>query len=96
MPLFAFCNAGIIINFSSAGEHLPIFIGVIMGLLVGKPLGIFLLSYASFKLKIAKKPNNINTTTAIINPRSIRLNIEKLFVCISLLSIIVYMILTSV
>lgn len=59
MPLFALANAGIIINFANVSEHILIFTGVLLGLLVGKPLGIFLLSYLAVKLNIAKKPSDL-------------------------------------
>ncbi len=59
MPLFAFSNAGVIIDFSAMSTHLSIVLGVIFGLLVGKPLGIFGLTYVATKLKWVHKPDNI-------------------------------------
>ncbi|WP_063657256.1 Na+/H+ antiporter NhaA [Candidatus Arsenophonus triatominarum] len=61
LPLFAFANAGIqldgvtLTNFASA---LPI--GVALGLLIGKPTGIFLFSWLALKLGVAKLPAKIN------------------------------------
>ncbi len=59
MPLFAFSNAGVIIDFDSVTANLTIVLGVMLGLLVGKPIGIFLFTYLACKLKIAQKPNNL-------------------------------------
>ncbi len=59
MPLFALANAGVIIDFSSVIEHKMIVLGVALGLLIGKPIGIFLFTYIATKLKIAAKPANV-------------------------------------
>ena len=59
MPLFAFSNAGVIIDFSSISANLNIVLGVVLGLIIGKPLGIFLFTYLLSKLKIIQKPNNM-------------------------------------
>lgn len=58
IPLFALANAGISINFSSIGNTImePVSLGIIAGLIVGKVLGIFGVSYLAIKLKIAKLP----------------------------------------
>lgn len=61
LPLFAFSNAGV--SLSGMGlETLssPLTLGVILGLLVGKLLGVFLFSYLSVLLRIAKLPEGIN------------------------------------
>ena len=61
MPLFAFANAGVSLEgltFSSLLNKVPL--GIVLGLFVGKQLGVFIFSYASIKLKIAKMPNNSN------------------------------------
>lgn len=59
MPLFAFSNAGVLIDFSTVSANLMIVSGVVFGLLIGKPVGIFGLTYLLTKLKIIKKPDNI-------------------------------------
>lgn len=38
----------------------PLTLGVTLGLLIGKPLGVFLFSYIAVKLKIAKLSEGIN------------------------------------
>ena len=60
MPLFAFSNAGVIIDFTSFNANIMIVMGVILGLLIGKPVGIFGFTYLAHKLKIIKKPDNIS------------------------------------
>ena len=61
MPLFAFANAGVSLeglSFSSLLDKVPL--GIVLGLFVGKQLGVFIFSYVSIKLKIAQMPNNSN------------------------------------
>ncbi len=61
MPLFAFANAGVSLeglSFSSLLDKVPL--GIVLGLFVGKQLGVFVFSYFSIKLKIAQMPNNSN------------------------------------
>lgn len=61
LPLFAFANAGISldgVSMSGLASTLPL--GVALGLLVGKPLGIFSFSVAAVKLGVAKLPEGIN------------------------------------
>ncbi len=64
MPLFAFANAGVSlqgISFSSL--LLPVPLGILMGLFVGKQLGVFIFSYISIKTGFAQMPNNSNWFT---------------------------------
>jgi len=59
MPLFAFANAGVSlegISFSSL--LLPVPLGIVLGLFIGKQIGVFLFSYISIKLGFAQMPNN--------------------------------------
>lgn len=61
LPLFAFFNADININsisFNSLTESVPL--GIMLGLLLGKPIGITLLTYLSIKFKICNLPDNIS------------------------------------
>ncbi len=60
MPLFAFSNAGVLIDFTTVNANLSIVLGVIFGLLIGKPIGIFGFTYLANKFKIVKKPDNIS------------------------------------
>ena len=61
MPIFAFANAGVSLeglSFASLLNKVPL--GILLGLFVGKQVGVFVFSYASIKLKIAQMPNNSN------------------------------------
>jgi NhaA family Na+:H+ antiporter len=60
MPLFAFSNAGVLIDFSTVNANLMIVLGVVFGLLIGKPIGVFGFTYLATKLKIVSKPDNIS------------------------------------
>lgn len=57
LPLFAFANAGVsLTGVSPQGLFSTVPLGIILGLLVGKPLGITLICWLSVKLKIAALP----------------------------------------
>ncbi|CBI76735.1 sodium-proton antiporter [Bartonella clarridgeiae 73] len=58
MPVFAFANAGVsFANFDlSSGKSFIIVLGIIIGLLVGKPLGIIAASYLAVKSGLCRLP----------------------------------------
>ena len=59
MPLFAFANAGVSLeglSFASLLDKVPL--GIVLGLFLGKQLGVFIFSYISIKLKVAQMPSN--------------------------------------
>lgn len=60
IPLFALANAGIAIDFNSIGTTVmqPVSIGIILGLIVGKVIGIFGVAWLAIKFNIAKLPKN--------------------------------------
>ncbi|MEZ9710529.1 Na+/H+ antiporter NhaA [Vibrio breoganii] len=61
LPIFAFANAGVSlegISFSTLGSALPM--GIALGLLIGKPLGIFSFSWLAVKAGVAKLPAGID------------------------------------
>jgi NhaA family Na+:H+ antiporter len=58
MPIFALANAGVPIQTDYFTD--PIAIAIICGLLIGKPLGIFLFSFLSVKIGFAKLPEEID------------------------------------
>ena len=61
MPLFALANAGVSLNGVNLNSLLsPVPLGILLGLFVGKQIGVFLFSIVSIKLKIAQMPSNSN------------------------------------
>ena len=64
MPLFALANAGVALDFSSisSGGLSPVTLGIVLGLLIGKPAGIFLFSFVSIRLKLAARPTGVTWT----------------------------------
>lgn len=59
LPLFAFANAGVsLTGVSVDGLVSMVPLGIILGLLIGKPLGITVICWLSVKLKIAALPEN--------------------------------------
>lgn len=61
IPIFALANAGIEIH-GGIGENLsdPAAIGIILGLFVGKPLGIILLCWFACVIKVASLPRGVS------------------------------------
>ena len=61
LPLFALANTAIIINsdWQNTLTH-PYTLGIALGLIIGKPLGIWLFSFLSVKLKIGKLSEDLN------------------------------------
>lgn len=64
MPLFAFANAGIVISGTDASRWIqsPVSLGILLGLCLGKPLGILSFSYLTCFFKISQKPANMTWT----------------------------------
>lgn len=58
VPIFAFANSGVVLSSDAVNAALnsPIAWGIVLGLAVGKPLGIFLLSKLTSVLRIAELP----------------------------------------
>ena len=59
MPLFAFANAGVSLeglSFTSLLDKVPL--GIVLGLFLGKQLGVFVFSYVSIKLNLAQMPSD--------------------------------------
>ena len=59
LPLFAFANTGISLggNLNLAKDY-PLMIGIILGLVIGKPLGIMAFGYLGSLIGITKKPQD--------------------------------------
>ncbi|KFZ38326.1 pH-dependent sodium/proton antiporter [Shewanella mangrovi] len=60
LPLFAFANAGVSLGGVSSDSLLsPVPMGIALGLLLGKPLGVMFFSYVAVKLRWAELPEGI-------------------------------------
>jgi NhaA family Na+:H+ antiporter len=60
MPLFALANAGVSLGDASlTGDSLVVFFGVVVGLVVGKPLGILAFSFIATHLGLAALPRGV-------------------------------------
>lgn len=61
MPIFAFANSGVTLDIKSASTLIstPVSLGIILGLFIGKQIGVFGISYVLVKLKIAKLPSQV-------------------------------------
>lgn len=62
MPIFALVNAGIILQGVDLGAvfNHEVTLGVMLGLLLGKPLGILAFCFAACKMGIAELPKSVN------------------------------------
>jgi NhaA family Na+:H+ antiporter len=60
LPIFAFANAGVNVrgNLVAALTH-PVALGIIAGLVLGKPLGITLFSWLAVKIRLAELPMGV-------------------------------------
>ncbi len=66
MPLFAISNTDILFNTEAIqGLASPIGLGIIIGLVFGKPIGITLFSIIAVKMKVSALPKNCNWTHII-------------------------------
>jgi NhaA family Na+:H+ antiporter len=65
MPLFALANAGVDLSGGRAALGSTVALGVIVGLFVGKPVGITLASWLAVRAGIAALPSGINWRTLI-------------------------------
>jgi NhaA family Na+:H+ antiporter len=63
MPIFALANAGVV--FESKDFLSPVAIAVAAGLVIGKPAGIFILSWLGIKAKLASLPNGVGWITLL-------------------------------
>lgn len=61
MPVFAFSNAGVTLDGDiGAAFSSPLTIGIILGLLIGKPLGIVLFAWIAVKVGLAALPHYVS------------------------------------
>ena len=61
MPVFALANSGVELSGGIMQDSIPpVAMGIFFGLLLGKPIGIFLFSLLSVKLRLAELPSGTN------------------------------------
>ncbi len=61
VPVFAFANAGVVLAGLSFSDLLaPLPLGIALGLIVGKQLGVFGITFAMVKLGLARMPSGAN------------------------------------
>jgi NhaA family Na+:H+ antiporter len=67
LPMFAFLNAGFGLSYDLLVEGLqsPVTLGIIAGLVIGKPLGVVIFSYAAIKSSLGKLPQGVTLTEVI-------------------------------
>lgn len=63
IPIFAFANAGVVLTGLSVGDLIaPLPLGIALGLLIGKQVGVFGVCFAMVKLGLAKLPTGATWT----------------------------------
>ena len=61
MPLFAFANAGVSLEgLTLSSLMMPVPLGILLGLFIGKQVGVMLFSFFAVKLGFAQMPDNSN------------------------------------
>ncbi|MCU5772752.1 Na+/H+ antiporter NhaA [Erwiniaceae bacterium BAC15a-03b] len=66
LPLFAFANAGVVLDGISAGDMFSLLpLGIMVGLLLGKPLGITLFCWLAVKSGLAKLPQGTSMSNIV-------------------------------
>ena len=59
MPIFAFANAGVsLVGLSFSSLLLPVPLGILLGLFIGKQVGVMIFSYVAVKTGAAQMPDN--------------------------------------
>ena len=61
LPIFAFSNSGLNVSAMGLDEVLhPVTIGIVLGLFLGKQLGVFSFAWLAVKMGLAKLPGSVN------------------------------------
>ncbi|MFW9993378.1 MAG: Na+/H+ antiporter NhaA [Candidatus Odinarchaeota archaeon] len=61
LPVFALANTGVVLSLNAITDLLhPVSLGIIAGLVIGKPLGITLFAYLATRIGIAELPREIS------------------------------------
>jgi NhaA family Na+:H+ antiporter len=56
LPVFALANAGVVLSFDAIQGYGPLMLAIVLGLVVGKPVGITLAAWLAVRLGVAVKP----------------------------------------
>lgn len=59
MPLFALTNAGLVLSVQDVSARVPVFLGVLLGLVLGKFLGVGGTSWLALRLKLVHLPTGV-------------------------------------
>jgi NhaA family Na+:H+ antiporter len=60
MPVFALANAGVVIGGARlSGDRLWLFVGIVAGLALGKPLGVVAFSLGATRLRVAARAEEV-------------------------------------
>ena len=67
VPIFAFANAGVALSGKAMQDALtsPIAWGIVLGLVIGKPVGIWIAAKSATKVGVAELPEKTNNSTLI-------------------------------
>jgi NhaA family Na+:H+ antiporter len=60
LPLFALANAGVHITLDPVALAQPVTLGVILGLLLGKPIGVTAFAWLAVRLRLAEPPADVS------------------------------------
>lgn len=61
IPVFAFANAGVVFSIASlSGESFPLLLGIVIGLVLGKPIGILSTTWFMVRLGVADLPPGVS------------------------------------
>jgi NhaA family Na+:H+ antiporter len=60
MPIFALANAGVVLSTHSLGSSLPVLFGIVLGLTLGKPIGILAAAWLAVRAGIAELPPGVS------------------------------------
>lgn len=60
MPLFALANAGVTLSSDLGRGAVAVPLGIVLGLVLGKPVGIVLFAWLAVRLRLADKPEDIS------------------------------------
>ncbi len=57
LPLFAFANAGVVLDADVVGGHEPLMLAIVVALVLGKPAGMLAFCALAVRLRLATKPD---------------------------------------